>query len=314
VSDREGAEGGVPDFMAFGDLGVDAVARIDHLPRADEKLWVEPGGGDFPGGMMGNAAVTVASLGITAGVVAKIGSDDRGRMVVDALRRRGVETRFVREVEGDTFWTLALTVPTGDRTLIQFPTAAFGCDWDFDRSILPRARWVHTVAEEGDPVGPFLREAHGAGPVTSLDIEYPFVLRADLAASLPFVDVAFINAAAADALGGPEAAAAQLRDQGAGTVLVTLGEAGAFLSTPGTERHVAAHAVEPVDTNGAGDAFAAAYAAGILKGLAPSEAIELAVLVAGLSTTAYGGFGRDCSTDDYRALAKRAGHDWWERL
>jgi ribokinase len=293
----------VPAFMAFGDLGVDAVARIEHLPQADEKLWVQPGGGDFPGGMMGNAAVTAASLGIPAGVVAKIGSDDRGRMVVDALRARGVETRFVREVEGTTFWTLALTVPTGDRTLIQFPTSAFGCDWAFDRSILPRTRWVHTVAEEGDPVGPFLREAHGAGPITSLDIEYPFVLRADLAASLPFVDVAFINAAAA-----------QLREQGAGTVLVTLGEAGAFLSADGAERHVAAHRVEPVDTNGAGDAFAGAYAAGILKGFAPSEAVELAVLVAGISTTAYGGFGRDCSTEDYRELAKRAGHDWWERL
>ena len=304
----------MPDFMAFGDLGVDAVARIDHLPRADEKLWVGPGGGDYPGGMMGNAAVTVASLGISAGVVAKIGSDGRGRMVVDALRTRGVETRFVREVEGATFWTLALTVPTGDRTLIQFPTPAFGCDWEFDRSILPRTRWVHTVAEEGDPVGPFLREAHGTGPITSLDIEYPFVLRADLTASLPFVDVAFINAAAADALGGPETAAAQLRDQGAGTVLVTLGEAGAFLSTAHTERHVAAHSVDPVDTNGAGDAFAGAYAAGVLKGFAPSEAVELAVLVAGISTTAYGGFGRDCSADDYRALAKRAGYDWWDRL
>lgn len=308
------AEGPVPAYLAFGDLGVDAVARIDHLPRADEKLWVEPGGGDFPGGMMGNAAVTVASLGIGAGVVARIGSDDRGRMVVDALRARGVETRFVREVEGATFWTLALTVPTGDRTLIQFPTPAFGCDWDFDRAILPQARWIHTVAEEGDPVGPFLEEAHGAGPITSLDIEYPFVLRADLESTLPFVDVAFINAAAAEALGGPEPAAARLREQGAGTVLVTLGEEGALLSAAEDEGRIPAYAVEPVDTNGAGDAFAGAYAAGILRGFAPREAAELAVLVAGVSTTVYGGFGRDGTTAEYRELAEGAGYDWWERL
>ena len=58
---------------------------IDHLPQADEKLWVEPVG-DFSGGMMGNAAVTVASLGISAGVVALIGNDARGEIVLDGVR------------------------------------------------------------------------------------------------------------------------------------------------------------------------------------------------------------------------------------
>jgi ribokinase len=304
----------IPAFLAFGDLGVDSVARIDHLPHADEKLWVEPSG-DFSGGMMGNAAVAAASLGITAGVVALVGSDDRGRIVLDGLEQRGIDTRFVREVDAPTFWTLSLTVANGDRTLIQFPTSAFGCDWEFDRSILSRTRWVHTVAEAGGPVASLLQEAHEAGPMTSLDIEYPFVLQMDLPTILPSVDVAFLNAGAAETFGGPEAAARDVLDHGARTVLITLGADGAFLASPdGSSALVPAYDAKAIDTNGAGDAFAGAYAAGVLKGFEPHAAVELAVFVAGLSTTAFGGHGPEHSLDELRVLARSAPYEWWDQL
>jgi ribokinase len=305
----------VPEYLAFGDLGVDAVAMIDHLPRADEKLWVEPVG-DFPGGMMGNAAVAVASLGVSAGVVALIGSDPRGRIVMEGLRARGVDTRFVREIDAPTFWALSLTVASGDRTLIQFPTAAFGGDWEgFDRTLLSRTRWVHAIAEEGDPVGPLLEEARRAGATTSLDIEYPFAVRPELEAVLPHVEVAFMNAAAASALGGPGAGAKAIQDRGVPTVLVTLGEAGALLrDRRGRTRSLPAISVDAVDTNGAGDQFAGAYAAGILKGLSEEESAELAVLVAGRSTTVPGGHGPETDREGLRDEAERLGYAWWDRL
>jgi len=304
----------VPDYLAVGDLGVDSIAMLDHLPRADEKLWVEPVG-DFPGGMMGNAAVVVAALGISAGVVALIGSDERGTLVLDALRERGVETGTVRRIDAPSFWTLSLTVPSGDRTLIQFPTPAFGADWDFDRGILPGCRWVHTIAEQGEAVVPLLRDARAAGATTSIDIEFPFVLRIDLPAILPHVDVAFMNTGAAEALGGVDEATRFAKEHGARTVLVTLGAEGAFLQDrAGHTRHIPAIEVEPVDTNGAGDAFAGAFAAGVLKGFDEIEAAELAVFMAGRSTTALGGFGPDVSIDDLRELARSGGFGWWERL
>jgi sugar/nucleoside kinase (ribokinase family) len=304
-----------PAFLAFGDLGVDSVVSIDHLPRADEKLWVEPVG-DFSGGMMGNAAVAVASLGISAGVAGLIGNDARAGIVLDGLRERGVDTRFVRVVDAPTFWALSLTIPSGDRTLIQFPTAAFGGDWDgFDRTLLEGIRWVHSIAEEGDPVGPLLRDAQRAGATTSLDIEFPFIVRPELPAVLEHVDVAFMNAAAADALGGPEAAARFVQERGPSLALVTLGERGAFLrDADGTCRTLPAIPVEAVDTNGAGDQFAGAFAAGVLKGLAPADAAELAVWMAGRSTTVAGGHGPAATPSELRELAGAAGYGWWESL
>jgi sugar/nucleoside kinase (ribokinase family) len=305
----------VPEYLAFGDLGVDSVALIDHLPRPDEKVWVEPAG-DFPGGMMGNAAVAVACLGVSAGVVALIGSDARGASVLEALRRRNVETRFVREVDAPTFWTLSLTIASGDRSLIQFPTPAFGADWEgFDMGLLSKTRWVHTVAEEGGPIGALLRDAQQAGAQTSLDIEFPFILSQDLIGVLPYVNVAFLNAAAADAVGGAEKAARFAQEHGVSTALVTLGERGAFLCEPSSRsQYLPACKVEAIDTNGAGDAFAGAFAAGVLKGLEARDAAELAVYVAGRSTTALGGFGVETSLTELRELVEASGYGWWKQL
>lgn len=305
----------MPTFLAIGDLGVDSVVLIDHLPKADEKLWVEPVG-DFSGGMMGNAAAAVASLGVSAGVVALLGNDARAETVLAGLHERGVDTRFVRRVDAPTFWTLSLTVPSGDRTLIQFPTTAFGGDWEsFDRSLLVGTRWVHAVAEEGDPVGPLLRDAKRVGATTSLDIESPAVGRPELPALLEHVDVAFMNTAAAEALGGYEEAARFVQEHGPSVVLVTLGERGAYLRVAdGTCRILPATPVEAVDTNGAGDQFAGGYAAGVLKGLEPPQAAELAVWIAGRSTTAAGGHGPVTTLAELRNAARVSGFAWSERI
>jgi sugar/nucleoside kinase (ribokinase family) len=304
----------MPDYLVFGDLGVDSVAKLDHLPQPDDKIWVEPAG-DFPGGMMGNSVATAASLGIRAGVVALIGDDSRGALVLAALRDRGVETRFVRVIEAPTFWTLSLTVPSGDRALIQFPTTAFGADWTFDRAQLNGVRWVHTVAEQGDPVAGLLRDAQSAGAVTSLDIEYPYVLSPDLPELVASVDVAFCNSTAAESLGGLEQAARHLQGLGATTVLVTLGERGALLlSESGELDELPPTQVDAIDTNGAGDAFAAGFAAGRLKGWSDRESAELAVFIAGQSTTALGGFGPGRPLAELRDSARDAGFAWWGRL
>ena len=305
----------LPEYMTFGDLSVDSVARVESLPRSDDKLWVEAAG-DFPGGMMGNCAATAATLGIAAGVVALVGDDPRGALVLTALRDRGVDTRFVRVIDAPTFWTLSLTVPNGDRALLQFPTPAFGADWDgFDRSILGGIRWAHTVAEQGDAVGPFLREAKSAGVSTSLDIEFPYVLRPDLPDILPNVDIAFCNSTAARELGGPDQAVRRLHELGAGRSVVTLGSSGAIVcDADGSIEMFPARSVDTIDTNGAGDSFAAAFAVGALKDFNTRECTELAIFMAAESTTVLGGFGVSATLEELRSKAAELCHAWAERL
>ncbi len=81
------------------------------------------------------------------------------------------------------------------------------------------------------------------------------------------------------------------------TVIITMGEAGCFVSRKGDRREpfyfVPAKKVETVDSTGAGDAFSGGLAAGLARADAADEgsfkkAVEFANAVAGLSTTKYG--------------------------
>jgi sugar/nucleoside kinase (ribokinase family) len=71
--------------------------------------------------------------------------------------------------------------------------------------------------------------------------------------------------------------------------LVRLGAAGCLLALPNQPvQHIAAHAVQAIDTNGAGDAHLGAFIAAMAAGQTPQNAARLANVAAALSTTKAG--------------------------
>lgn len=276
------------EYLAVGDLGVDSVVSTDHLPRPDEKIWLERQG-DFSGGMIGNAAVTAAKLGCPAGVCALLGSDSLGDLVLADLGETRVNVDLVLRLDAPTFWTLSVTTATGDRSLLQFPTEAFGANWEaLDLALLPALRWLHTAAEQRPPAE-VLFEAKERGVRISLDVERPYAVEEALTPLLPFCDLVLLNEAAAEDLGGLGRAMVSVASHGADVVAVTRGALGSEVRTAGETVHIEPFAVDAVDTNGAGDAYGAAFAVSLLRGHRPDSAARFASAVAGASTTAYGG-------------------------
>jgi 2-dehydro-3-deoxygluconokinase len=79
----------------------------------------------------------------------------------------------------------------------------------------------------------------------------------------------------------PEAVADRLRELGAAEAVVTAGHHGAWLAAGDGRLHVpAASATAPIDTTGAGDAFAGAYLGWRIAGHAPDDAARAASRVA----------------------------------
>jgi len=74
-------------------------------------------------------------------------------------------------------------------------------------------------------------------------------------------EAAALIALASDAPFDAAAAAARLRTLGPRTVIVTLGADGVQVAAAGVDLHLAAPAVQAIDTTGAGDTFIGAYAA-----------------------------------------------------
>ncbi|HZW03121.1 MAG TPA: PfkB family carbohydrate kinase, partial [Anaerolineaceae bacterium] len=84
-------------------------------------------------------------------------------------------------------------------------------------------------------------------------------------------------------------AAERLHAQGVAVVIISLGEEGAFYSTPAESGRVPAFPVHTIDTTGAGDAFVGALAVATGNGRPILEAVRFASAAAALATKKRGG-------------------------
>ncbi len=111
---RMGATQKQIDFLAIGDITTDAFIRLKEAKvhcsvnrencelsvKFAEKIPYEfvevvKGVGNSP-----NAAVSAARLGLSSGIVTNIGDDQNGNDCLEALKRNGVETSYVRKHGG----------------------------------------------------------------------------------------------------------------------------------------------------------------------------------------------------------------------
>lgn len=102
------------DFLAIGDTAVDEFIRLKearvNCEVNNENCTISMKWGDkipfeyavlVPAvGNAANAAVAAARLGLSSGFVSNVGNDRYGEETIDAFKREGVDTRYVRVHEG----------------------------------------------------------------------------------------------------------------------------------------------------------------------------------------------------------------------
>jgi len=79
-----------------------------------------------------------------------------------------------------------------------------------------------------------------------------------------------------------------LREKGVGTVIITLGEKGAYFKSERDRGEVPGFNVKTVDTTAAGDGFNAGFAVAVAQGFSTREAIRFANAVGALVVTKMG--------------------------
>jgi ribokinase len=325
-----GPAGSAPiDVLVIGDANPDLLLRGDVVPRFGQAEQLLDSADLVLGGSAAITAAGCARLGLRTALVAAVGADRFGDLVLDALAAREVDTAGVlRRPAAPTGLSVLLCAP-GDRAILTRPGAIPTLvTADVPDPLLRRARHVHVASyfllpRLAPALPDLLRQARAAGCTTSLDTNWdPAGRWAGVVDLLPLVDVFLPNlvelvavfaahAAATDSpadfpTGRPDedmVAAAAAWARAAGCLLaVKAGSAGARGWAADGELCAPAPAVELVDTVGAGDSFTAGFLAGWLRGLPFQRCLGWAAAAGALSTRAAGGTAAQASVAELEAV------------
>lgn len=275
-------------ILVLGDINVDVMARLEAP--------LQPGGDNLPpkldlqlGGVGANVAVSLTKWGIESRLAGCVGRDAFGQIALDALARQGVDTRAVARGEMPTGLFVIPVDPDGRRTLIGARSANELPPAISPAECITGAAGVHLVGYSllSGATAQWLRElvalAAEAGVPVSLDVgpEPSRRLRSRVLQLASQVEALLVGQEEVELLTGargPEALAA-IAECGARVVVVKQGVAGCQFRIAGPGGRwwkIAPLEVETVDTTGAGDAFAAGYWLGWLRGWETGDALALA--------------------------------------
>ncbi|MFD8377687.1 ribokinase [Streptomyces sp. NPDC059679] len=292
------------DLLVVGSANADLVIGVERRPAAGETVL----GSDLavhPGGKGANQAVAAARLGARTALLARVGDDGHGRLLLESQRDAGVDTAGVLVGGAPTGVALITVDPSGDNSIVVSPGANARLSPEDVRAaagLLASAGVVslqleiplETVATVVEVVRTAGEGPQGVGPRIVLNPSPPAPLPAEvLAACDPLV----VNEHEARFLLGddpagreeaPEAWAAALLARGPRSVVITLGAAGALVADRDRTVLVPSLPVKAVDTTGAGDAFTGALSWRLGVGDDLETAVRFAVRVGAAAVTRAG--------------------------
>jgi sugar/nucleoside kinase (ribokinase family) len=264
---------------------------IDH-ERLQAILATLPGQASrVPGGSAANTIVGMANLGMSSGMLSKVGTDEAGEFYRRTMALPGVSTTgFKFHPSEATGCCLSLITPDSQRTMRTFLGASATLAPE-DVSPADFATYSHVHAEgyllfNEALMRRVLESAHEAGCTVSLDLAAPEVVMASMAI-LPellrdWVDMVFANEDEAAAFCGSrdEAGGLQALGECCDLAVVKLGARGALIQHRGERVSVPARRVDALDTTGAGDLWAAGFLHSFLTGGSLQRSGELGAAVA----------------------------------
>ncbi len=267
------------DVLCLGILVADVIARpVVEFPGKGRLVLVD----DIQlhtGGCALNTGIALRRLGVSTGIMGKVGKDGFGDFLLKIMEQEGLDIRGIKKEEGIyTSSTMVMVDPDGERRFVHYIGAngRFGLR-DIDWEIMAEARILHVAgamvmpALDGKPLSELLKKAKEMKKITSLDTVWDISGRwlTLIEEALPYVDYFLPSFEEAKMLSGeeePAAIAEFFLKKGAGVVGIKMGAKGCYVADGETEITTPAYKVQAVDTTGAGDAFVGGFLAGVIEG------------------------------------------------
>lgn len=286
-------------LLHTGQVIVDLVMALDTLPATGGDVLAQSASFEAGGGF--NVMAAARRNGLPVVYLGRHGNGRFGDLARSAMQVEGVEMAQAPSTDKDTGLCVSLTEATTERTFISH----LGAEGDLSAEDLARV-----VPQPDDYVYvsgySLLLEGKAQAlldwllalprAITVVFDPGPLVKAPDSAlmvALLPRIDIWTSNGPEALAFTGAGAVAEALVDLNRhlpvdALLVVRDGPNGCWVSRNGQAQHVPGFKVKAVDSNGAGDAHAGVFIAGLANGLEPAQAARRANAAAALAVTRWG--------------------------
>ncbi|MDI3355799.1 PfkB family carbohydrate kinase [Pseudomonas sp. UYIF39] len=289
----------MPRLLHTGQVMIDLVMAVNKLPHSGGDVLAQSASFEAGGGF--NVMAAAQRNGLPVVYLGRHGTGRFGDLAREAMKAEGIRIGITHRAERDTGLCVALTEASAERSFISY----IGAEGELTAEDL-----ASVPAEAGDYVyvsGYSLLHGGKAQALVDWVLDLPrginvvfdpgplvdspdeplmqaLLSRIDLWTSNSVEAVKFTGASdIAEAL-------SRLADHLPADVLMVVrdGPQGCWISQRGDRQHVPAFKVAAVDSNGAGDAHAGVFVAGLAQGLSASEAALRANAAAALAVTRWG--------------------------
>ncbi len=252
-----------PKVISAGHINWDVTMHVGRLPEPDGETRIERLE-QSGGGSAANVAVGLVDLGGQSVVYGSVGGDESGALALRALANAGVDPGHVL-IDADAPTSVKYVIVDADGELMMLANdganEAFSAA-DLDHDTLDAADHLHLTSQRPETATALAAAAGEAGATRSFD---PGRRVGDRAydAALHATDVLFVNAPEAEAVA--ETTDIDPWEPDDRVVVIKLGGDGATVRTPHGDVSHPGFDIDPVDTTGAGDAFASGFLATALR-------------------------------------------------
>lgn len=270
----------------LGSINADLFYHVPHLPGPGETLAAQ----SLEKGLGGKGANMSVAASRAAALVSHIGAvGGDGKWARQRLLEYGVDTRHIAVLEAKATGHAVINVDqSGENAIVLFP----GANHQITESAVGQAL---SESARGDTLliqNETNQQAYAAamGRDLGMYVAYaaaPFDAEA-VTSVLPYLDFLILNEIEAQQL--TESTGFEVDQLPVTDVVITLGADGCrwINSVKRTSKSFAAHAVNVVDTTGAGDTFTGYLLAGLDRGMPMEQAIGLAMKAGALMVTREG--------------------------
>ncbi len=309
---KKGAKsGGSVDFFVVGSSTLDIVAKTNDVERIDiagkhvERLVCisfasksELEGLELhPGGSGSNSAIMMRTLGSSVYLLSAVGSDLFGKLVLDDLRKNGINASSVKVFRGaSTGVGLDILSGGGEKSVLVYRGAnsLLGSADVFEASIMNAGHvFIASLVSEKN-YSLFrkvlsLAKKHRKPVIFAPSITMLHSWMADLGKLRPHFDIVIMNYEEGKYYAGKESVKDILRSLPGRISVITKDVDGAYAVEATSHRkkfyHIPAIPVKVADTTGAGDAFSGAFSSAYYSSGSVQEALKVATGAAALKLT-----------------------------